>query len=556
MGRQRIGWAGVLFCVGVGCAAEGAKPEKDSGSLYPEDAHISENDPIQSPDDADPGAAADGAVGDAGNSGDPRTDSGVDGPDGGSRSDAGLLPVDPGLDAQVGQDPQDGAVVADGSTPPVDGPHDAFCSGKGPVIQVPVSSGSSSSGDVCTGTIARRVFKNAICTCDDVWFAGYLDTGSFSSSDDGEDVVRKQGGAVGINGSLSAGSYIDVGGSFRIQGNTNVEDTFKLSDPTLAGGWVNVAGDLESANPMALAGLLTVARDARFASSALFLGVAAIGGTLTLPPGSWLPAVASAYKAEQLKLEPPCPCEPEEIIDVGAIVAQGKLKNDNHNPAVKLDPGALSNLGFAQRITLPCGRFYLDSIGGIGAVTVRVTGRTALFVGGNVSTVGAFNIELGPDAELDLFIAGNLTQVGFSPLGDRRRPANVRIFVGGEGDITLVGYEPINANIYAPRSRLYSPGHIAARGSLFVRSLHAQGYVKVAYDTDILTRGDDEACLPPASEPDAGTPEEPECKSVCDEACGSVATCVDGSCQRCETDADCCAPLVCYENGRCGALVL
>ncbi len=453
-------------------------------------------------------------------------------------------------------------MVLDGSVPTED-PLDVFCSGRGPVIQVPASGGWSETGDVCTGTIARRVFKNAVCTCDDMWFAGYLNTGSFSSSDDG--TVIKSGGAVGVNGGLSAGSYIDVGGSLRIHGTTQVNDSYELSDPTLTGGWVNVAGDLEANNPMVLAGLLTVARDARFAALPTFLGVAGVGGTLTRPHGFWPALVlASAYKEEAVNLEPPCPCKPSEILDVGAVVEQGKLKNDNHNPAVNLDPAVLSNLGFARRLELPCGRFYLDSIGGIGAVTLAVTGRTALFVGGNVSTVGAFNIELGPDAELDLFIAGNLTQVGFSPLGDRNRPANVRIFVGGEGDITLVGYEPINANLYAPKSRLYSPGYIAARGSLFVRRLHAQGYVTVDYDRDILTRGDDDACLPPPppvepSEPDAGTPPPPpppECTNACDESCGSTKTCVNGSCGSCTTDADCCAPLVCYKNGRCGALVL
>ncbi len=541
MQGQRIGWAGILLLAAGGCAAENVPG--DAGKIELDDASTV-TDPVTSPDETS----------DAGGPGDADAASGSDAStDGPGAGDSGVG-TDGSVDDQDASqgDAGDGSEnPGDGSVPPIEVPQDAYCSGRGPVIQIPASGGWSESGDVCTGTIARRVFKNAVCTCDDMWFAGYLNTGSFSSSDDG--TIIKQGGAVGINGSLSAGSYIDVGGSLRIHGNTQVEDTYKLSDPTLAGGWVNVAGDLESQNPMVLAGLLTVGRNATFASSATFLGVAGIGGTLTTPPGSWpLLALASQYKQEAVNLEAPCPCQPDELLDVDAVVQQGKLKNDNKNPAVNLDPRALSNLGFAQKLTLPCGRFYLDSIGGIGAVTLAVTGRTALFVGGDVTTVGAFNIELGPDAELDLFISGNLTQVGFSPLGDRARPANVRIFVGGEGDITFIGYEPINANIYAPKSRLYSPGYIAARGSLFVRRLHAQGYVTVDYDRDILTRGDDEACVPPP----VPEPEVPECNDACDETCGSSKTCVGGACTSCVFDSDCCAPLVCYENGRCGALVL
>lgn len=585
MAGRRTGSAWALIWVLGGCAS-GMEGARDAGvSVDPASEADAESSPSGQADAAASDRADAAPVGDAGEaardggavlmpSDDAGASSGMDaatqGPSGPDASiDAASADDDAGsgsgasdAGAGAGEDAADGEIT-----------REAFCSGRGPVIRVPTGDDEQGGAGVCTGTIARRVFKNAICTCEDLLFAGYLNTGSFSSADEVETLI-KQGGAVGVNGTTAAGSYMDVGGSLRIYGGARVEDTYDLADPTLSGGWINVAGDLEAKSPIVLAGLLTVARDARLQGGATFLGVAGIGGTLYTPPGSWpLPALASAYKQETMNLEPPCPCRPEQLLDVDAIVQEGKRVNDNHNPAVNLDPRALSNLGFAQILKLPCGRFYLDEITGVGAVRLEIGGRTALFVGGDVATTGAVQIALAPGAELDLFVAGNLTQVGFSPLGDRRRPADVRIFVGGDGDITMVGFEPIGANLYAPRSRLYSPGYLAARGSIFVRELHVQGYVTVDYDREILTRGDDEECLPPPPpppppppEPDAGTPPPPdagepppppppECNDACDESCGSKKTCVDGMCTGCRSDADCCAPLVCYADGRCGALL-
>jgi hypothetical protein len=242
-------------------------------------------------------------------------------------------------------------------------------------------------------------------------------------------------------------------------------------------------------------------------------------------------------------------------------VRDGKLKNDNQNPQVKLDPAALTRLDFARRVELPCGRYYLDEISGIGDVHLVITGRTALFVGGDVSTIGHLDIELGLKGELDLFIAGDLTQVGYGQFGDVDRPSGVRVYVGGDGDLFFRGYQPVGANIYAPRSHLHSDGFIDTKGSLFVRSLYDNGYLKVNYDRDILDQGNDDACQPPTPPPppvvppvEPPPPPPPECQSACSEQCGQ-RTCSQGMCRGCAVDADCCAPLVCYPDGRCGPLL-
>src|SRR5690606_14875509 len=88
---------------------------------------------------------------------------------------------------------------------------------------------------------------------------------------------------------------------------------------------------------------------------------------------------------------------------------------------------------------LPCGRYYVNQIGGLGGVTLRIQGRTALFVGGDVWATGLFKIELDPGAELDLFIQDDFVLTGAARFGDRTRPAAMRIYVGGTGDVCLRG---------------------------------------------------------------------------------------------------------------------
>ena len=333
---------------------------------------------------------------------------------------------------------------------------------------------------------------------------------------------------------------------------------------------MRVYGDLELNRNSSVAGYIEVSRDARFRDDMVVLGYTSIGRDVYTRPGKWEIPLWSSVGGKRITrdftLDKPCACEAKDLLNVDAIVRDGRQHNDNANPAVNLSPTALKNQNIKSTITLPCGRFYLDELSGVGDVKLIVNGRTALYVGGDVATVGRFDIELGPEGELDLFISGNLAQVGFGTFGDVQRPSAVRVYVGGAGDIIFRGYQPFGANLYAPRSRMHSDGFIDARGSLFLRTLDTNSYLKIDYDRDVLDQGDDDACLPPKPPkpptpptPDAGVPDAsdppPQCNSSCDEKCGQQA-CKNGMCTGCSTDADCCSPLVCYPDGRCGALLL
>lgn len=567
MERRWLGWA-LMVAMAAGCSdkEEGVGAWLDAGTSVDDaaseaaDAASAEADGAADAEDAAPPALSDAASDaaapeDAAAQLDATHDTGV-GLDAASAGDSSA----DASDASTRDASTSDAGTADASGD-AEVTREAYCSGQGSVIKVPGAT-AGSTRDLCTGTVARQRFKNALCVCENADIKGYLATGSFSASQDAPGTFTKSGGSVGVNGRfgglISAGDT-EVGGSLRLYGGA----TF--------GGYVDVYGDYEANGNVDIAGYLKVARDAKLRQGLLLLGHANIGRDVYTRPGTWDPPLWSFIGGERIvqefALDKPCACEPEDLLDVDAIVRDGKQRNDNQNPAVDLDPAALTRLDFARRLELPCGRFYVDEISGVGDLHLVINGRTALFVGGDVSTIGHFDIELGPQGELDLFIAGDLMQVGYGQFGDVNRPSGVRVYVGGDGDLFFRGYQPVGANIYAPRSHLHSDGFIDAKGSLFVRSLYDNGYLKVNYDRDVLDLGDDDACNPPKPPPppvepppvepppvDPPPPNPPECAGTCNEMCGQ-RSCVDGVCQGCSVDSDCCAPLVCYPDGRCGPLL-
>jgi hypothetical protein len=446
-------------------------------------------------------------------------------------------PTEPDPTVPTDPDPTNPTDPTDPTDPPT---HEEFCEGGGPVIVVPDPTTPGSGG--CTPSIARRLFSHALCTCDDTTFAGYLKTRSFSASTDGNHISR--GAPVGVNDRLLSGSYVDVGGTLTVTGTTSFA------------GYLKVGGDLELKESLNVAGYLEVYRDAWLESDALVLGYADIDRDLMTQPSvpfvSTFTTVGGDWTEGAFGIDEPCACEPEELLDIDAIIADGQA--DNHNAVIGLDPGAFSDVIGVTRWELPCGRFYVDEITGIGDLHLEINGRTALYVGDDVGITGHFDVEIGPEGSLDLFIKDNLVQIGYGQFGEPNQPSKMRVYVGGEGDILFLGYQPVGANIYAPRSRLISAGYVDINGSLFLKDLDAGAYIDIAYDRDIIIPG--ESCPPPDDEEPPPDDEEPppECFQACNETCGDRG-CVDGHCAPCTQDSDCCSPLVCYvATGSCTQL--
>jgi hypothetical protein len=460
------------------------------------------------------------------------------------RADAGRPTLDAaGMDAGT---EMDAPIASD--TPPVDSGglstsdvrHDTstsspdsgreFCVVGGPAVIV---GDAAMMTETCAGSIAARVFDHATCSCDVTSVTGFLRTASFDSG--GSSTSEGGFGApVGVNTDYLTGGYADIGGTMVVAGTLGVS----------FGGYLSVGGDAFFAADVSALGRIDVARDLWILGNIPITVGVYVTRDMHQPPGRTLGLfndIGGRRLTGGFTVPPPCRCGESDIVDVAALVAAAARVNDN--PSVGLTAGELDPvIGLGREITLPCGRFYLSGISGVGDITLRVEGRTALFVQGDVNALGVFDIDLGPDGELDLFIAGNLLSIGAGSYGDRARPARTRIYVGGTGDVTLVGASGFVGNVYAPRARITAPGATTVYGSLFGQRIDMPGYLDVRYDRAIL---DVDVDCPPST----------ECEPCGGTGCTDDRACIEGMCVGCSSDADCCAPLVCYGDGTCGPLL-
>lgn len=405
-------------------------------------------------------------------------------------------------------------------------PASAFCSGKGPVVTVS-DAASSTTFETCTGRIAETRFMNALCTCNDATVAGYLKTRSFDSVKGGP---TDTGGSVGINHTYAITTgYTDVGGSMTIAGKESLSFA----------GYLQVGGDFKAAGETVVAGYTKIWRDAWLGANFTDLGPVTIKGDLhSAGTMMALPLLLDgANLHESVSVENPCPCEPKDLLDIDAIVSDAKTNNDNAANGIRQE--MLNALVGNVEVTLPCGRFYFERVGGLGNLIVNVTGRVALFVDGPFEAAGNVEFRLSDTAEVDLFIKGDLSLVGRAVFGRKDRPAATRIYVGGSGDVLLVGADGFVGNVYAPKSLVTAVGYAQVYGSVVAKDFLIPGYANFSYDRAIQHAGD--SCDAPPPPP-----------NTCDKCgtCTGGTACVSGNCGKCSSDSDCCSPLVCL-GGTC-----
>jgi hypothetical protein len=411
-------------------------------------------------------------------------------------------------------------------------PGTGFCSGNGPIVTV-TNAATSGTIETCTGRIAETRFMNALCTCNDATVAGYLKTSSFDSVKRGP---TDTGGSVGINNTYSITTgYTDVGGAFAIAG----------ADSLSFAGYLKVNSDLRLAGEALVAGYTKVGHDAWLAQGFTDLGPVTVQGDLHV--GSTVMAIPLTVNGsktqEAITISKPCPCESKDLLDVGALVDDAKTNNDN--AAHGIDSKMLNLVVGNVEAILPCGRFYLEKIGGAGNIIVNVTGRVALFIEENLAATGNLEFRLADGAEIDIFVKKNVVLTGRAVFGTKERPAASRIYVGGDGDVLLVGADGFVGNVYAPRSRVTAVGYLKVWGSVFARDFVIPGYADFSYDRAIQHAGDncDVPTLPPGTCSQCGT-------------CTGGTACVDGQCGACRNDADCCSQQVCMDGVCSEPLVL
>jgi hypothetical protein len=416
------------------------------------------------------------------------------------------------LETLVRVDGGAGVDAADGANP--DGGDAGFCAGGGPLVKLP--------GDTCTGDVGQRLFRFAICSCTTVSVSGKLRLDSFTSAGAPS---PGDGASIGANEYVALASVLDVGGSIWAQGaGVTGAPTLRLDNAGSVGRDLHVGGQLGAQ------GTFTVGRDVYLAGDATCTsgGVHALG-KLHAPASATIAGLTAdgGRAIEAVTIAAPCRCDAPLPI---ASIVQG-FASDNDDAAVGLSPTAL--IDPAGPIALPCGRFYFDAIHG--PVSLKLSGRTAIFVGGDVSVLGDFSIELGPAAALDLFVAGNFGLVGNALFGSTSAPAKLRVYVAGK-TLDLSGSASIGANVYAPDADVAMSSNFQMAGAIFTHRLAFSGDAHVRYDESVL---DGEGCAPT-----------PTTCSTCDDCGGATPACKGGSCQACTADADCCPPLIC-NAGKC-----
>jgi hypothetical protein len=400
-----------------------------------------------------------------------------------------------------------------------------YCSGSGAPILVGDSDGGVIS--TCAGGLARAVFRYALCTCDGYVSNDALVTDSFDSAAGAYDPASAHaGGSVGTNGPFNASGPVHVGG------------TLWGADVTglTMGGVSEARRELHANGQVNSAMTLSVGADAFVNGDVVAESDVTIGGTLHLPAGKTIRVAGASAIAKTASgpvvVPEACDCAAAEQVDVAAFVDGHRVANDD--AVAGIDPRALENVSAALTLAVPCGRIFFTRVSGSGAIRLEVSGRTAIFVGGDLAPGGAFAIDVAPGGEVDLFVEGNVVAGGPFTLGSPSSPASARLYVGGTGTLNLSAGGTLSGNVYAPRAEAVLGGPTTVFGSIFVRRVATAGPLTIHYDEGVLGRGTE-------------CPSATGCGSCHD--CGNQA-CVGGVCGACASSADCCAPLSCMA-GRC-----
>jgi hypothetical protein len=370
---------------------------------------------------------------------------------------------------------------------PPGGTYAEFCSAEGSLILLAAdpSTGVSSPGsEVCADQLAADTFTQALCSCKNIDSGYSLSTDSFNSV---TGVTLGNTAHVFTNQHWRPGGRADVGGdvvafgtgSHTPGGQNHIQADVRLNGPLSTSRAFNVgltAGDLFVNGNVAFGAAVSVDGDVHRPAGSSLTG----GGGLTSVLG---PVVVPE----------PCDCGAAEVIDIIGFVAAFRAANDN--AIIGLDEDDWAS-GASGSLTLPCGRFYLSEVDTGASFTITATGRTALLIDGDLRTGAQLTIGLsGPDAEVDVFVAGTVDAGASVTLGDPDRPASVRLYVGGSAPIDFSGHGSFGGNFYAPNADVNFGGTIDVYGSLYVGKAIGTSNLRIHYDEGVLTPD----CPPPAS---------------------------------------------------------
>jgi hypothetical protein len=403
-----------------------------------------------------------------------------------------------------------------------------MCAGGGPPITVIYPTGGPM---VCAGNLAQTTFTWALCSCSDMALSANFNTDAFNSAQ-GPYMPGGLGGGVGINGQLQSSQVTDVGGTLWCSGSTATGLGITASAP------LTVGQDMHSGGPVTT-GMSTVGTNAYINGNAKG-GTLAITGTLYQSPGDTDTGVTdqSLVNNTAVTVPLPCACTQADIIPVANIVAARQTNNDN--ASIGLNPALFTNANPPQRLDLPCGNYYLNSLSINAPTTIVAHGQTALYIGGDIVNSIPLSLTLDPTAQLDIFVAGTITSSANLNIGSPNYPALTRTYVGSANPLSFSAGVSLAGNLYDAAALVKWSAQTVIYGAVFAGSFNASAGVQIHYDRQVVNVG--QSCPGPGGS--GGGPSCNTCRDCNNQACNG------GKCGACTSSAQCCAPLLCI-SGTC-----
>ncbi|MFT3922715.1 MAG: hypothetical protein QM778_09290 [Myxococcales bacterium] len=319
--------------------------------------------------------------------------------------------------------------------------------------------------------------------------------------------TNKSGASVGTNGNFTTQGGLRIFGSLIASGTGTLE---------ISGSSVRIDGNLRTNAALDISGVAISFRRDLWVNNDIAAAGAEIGvtGDLYQTAGHQLSSSLSVggkkNTQESFSVAPPCACDAASIVDIAAIVADGKAHN--HNADLGLGQDATLNMSGTGGLTLDCGRFFFTASTISGAAnTIHAHGRTAIFIEGDLDVAGDFGVDVGDEGELDVFVSGNLRLSGSGTVGSTARPAALRFYVAGSDDIDIKGAMVFSANLYAPHARVNVGGADDIYGSLFAHDVEVSGAHDMHYDRAIMDSDGGDKCVPPPEPPPEPPPAPPGC---------------------------------------------
>lgn len=418
----------------------------------------------------------------------------------------------------------------------------AKCRGGGPPVEVDFG---GNAGTKCTGNVARTTFRWAICSCDDVDLANKVLTDAYDSTR-GPYRPGGYGGSIGTNGHLFTKNESRIWGSVWTSSSQGWEtgNEARVKQQLHSGGNVEFVNETHVRGEAFVDGDVTGQGPTTFYSKLHLPQSASIANSVTAQSGVSRQSVSVSKVCTR--------CQAGRRIPVGRIV-QNHAGSNNDNAAINLDPDALKDPGDEPMLVLPCGKYYLNGAQVDGELTILATGRTALFIDGDLVTQNDVTIKPTPSAELDVFVSGKVDIGNKIWLGSPAYPASTRLFVGGSEGWIQRNEGTIGGYIYSVPGGIDAKNHFRVYGGVYAQKLNVENDVRVHFDREVLSVG--RQCPDPGpggGEPagDAGMDGGSDGGFDADGG-GSSGVCSEKG-ESCGDDGDCCSPLVC-DGGTCGA---